>query len=182
MKTRTINFIIAVVMIIAGIVGAGIQIDSHNEAVMIAKAITHANNMMAWEEYKEGREKRLHNLVDAYVYRGEEDAPELIEANYWLGKIAAAEKKLRSVSKEEYADVYSSYRREADEAAWNAGRCLVAWSERTGRCAASYGEGYEYTYFYYNEDGSRRERAIYYSNREEVNSSLAYLRKAFPGI
>ena len=182
MKTRTINFIIAVVMIIAGIVGAGIQIDSHNEAVMIAKAITHANNMMAWEEYKEGREKRLHSLIDAYVYRGEEDAPELIEANYWLGKIAAAEKKLRSFSKEEYSDAYSSYRREIDKAAWNAGRCLVAWSERTGRCAASYGEAYEYTYFYYNEDGSRRERVIYYSNREEVNNSLAYLRKAFPGI
>lgn len=182
MKTRTINFIIAVVMIIAGIVSAGIQIDSHNEAIMIAKAITHANNMMVWEEYKAGREERLHSLIDAYVYRGEEDAPELIEANYWLGKIDAAEKKLHTISKDEYADAYSSYRREIDKAAWNAGRCLVNWSERTGRCAASYGEAYEYTYFYYNEDGSRRERVIYYSNREEINDSLAYLRKAFPGI
>ena len=182
MKTRTINFIIAVVMIIAGIVGAGIQIDSHNDMVMLVKATTHANNMIAWEEYKAGREKRLHSLIDAYVYRGEEDAPELIEANYWLGKIDAAEKKLRSVSKEEYADAYSSYRREADKAAWNAGRCLVEWSERTGRCAASYGEGYEYFFFMYNEDGSRRQEAIYYSNGEEVNSHLAYLRKAFPGI
>ena len=35
---------------------------------------------------------------------------------------------------------------------------------------------------YYNEDGSRREEVIYYSNGEEVNSHLAYLRKAFPGI
>lgn len=182
MKTRTINFIIAVVMIIAGVVGAGIQIDNHNDMIMLAKSISHANNIMAWEEYKAAREEHLHSLVDAYVYRGEEDAPELIEANYWLGKIDSAEKKLRSVSKEEYASAYSSYRREADKAAWNAGRCLVNWSERTGRCAASYGEGYEYFYFLYNEDGSRRERAIYYSNREEVNSHLAYLRKAFPGI
>lgn len=182
MKTRTINFIIAIIVVIAGIIGAAVQAENHNHEVMVAKAITHANNMMAWEEYKEGREERLHSLIDAYVYRGEEDAPELAEANYWLGKIAAAEKKLRSVPKDEYASVYSSYRREADEAAWNAGRCLVAWSERTGRCAASYGEGYEYIYFYYNEDGSRRERAIYYSNREEVNSHLAQIRKAFPGI
>lgn len=182
MKTRTINFIIAVVMIIAGIVGAGIQIDNHNDMVMLAKAISHANNMLAWEEYKAGREERLHSLIDAYVYRGEEDAPELIEANYWLGKIDTAEKKLRSISKDEYADAYSSYRAEKDKAAWNAGRCLVEWSERTGRYAASYGEGYEYTYFYYNEDGSRREEVIYYSNGEEVNSHLAYLRKAFPGI
>lgn len=182
MTTRTINTIIAIVAIIAGIVGAGIQIDNHNDMVMVAKAISHANNMMAWEEYKAGREERLHNLIDAYVYRGEEDAPELAEANYWLGKIASAEKKLRSISKDEYTDAYSSYRREADKAAWNAGRCLVAWSERTGRCAASYGEGYEYFYFLYNEDGSRRQEAIYYSNGEEVNSHLAYLRKAFPGI
>ena len=182
MATRTVNFIVSVIVIILGIVGVGIQAENHNHEVMVAKAITNANNMMAWEEYKAGREKRLHRLVDAYVYRGEEDAPELIEANYWLGKIAAAEKKLRSVSKEEYADVYSSYRREIDKAAWNAGRCLVNWSERTGRCAASYGEAYEYTYFYYNEDGSKREVAIYYSNREEINSHLEYLRKAFPGI
>ena len=182
MKTRTINFIVSVSVIVAGIIGVGIQAENHNHEVMVAKAITHANNMMAWEEYKAGREERLHSLIDAYVYRGEEDAPELIEANYWLGKIDAAEKKLRSISKDEYTDAYSSYRREADEAAWNAGRCLVNWSERTGRCAASYGEGYEYFFFMYNEDGSRRERAIYYSNGEEINSHLAYLRKAFPGI
>ena len=182
MKTRIINAIIAVVMIIAGAIGAAVQAENHNHNVMLAKSITHANNMMAWEEYKAGREERLHSLMDAYVYRGEEDAPELIEANYWLGKIDAAEKKLRSISKDEYTDAYSSYRREADEAAWNAGRCLVNWSERTGRCAASYGEGYEYFFFMYNEDGSRRERAIYYSNGEEINSHLAYLRKAFPGI
>lgn len=182
MKTRTINFIIAIIAVIAGIVGAGIQAENHYEAVMVAKATTHANNMMAWEEYKSGREKRLHRLVDAYVYRGEEDAHELVEANYWLNQIVAAENKLRSISKNDYADAYSSYRREADEAAWNAGRCLVAWSERTGRCAASYGEGYEYFYFSYHEDGTRRQEAIYYSNGEEVNSHLAYLRKAFPGI
>ena len=182
MKTRIINTIIAVVMIIAGAIGAAVQAENHNHNVMLAKSITHANNMMAWEKYKAGREERLHSLIDAYVYRGEEDAPELIEANYWLNQIAAIERKLHSVSKDEYADAYSSYRTEKDKAAWNAGRCLVNWSERTGRCAASYGEGYEYFYFLYNEDGSRRERAIYYSNREEVNSSLAYLRKAFPGI
>ena len=182
MKTRIINIIIAVIAIVLGIAGVAVQANDHNHNVMLAKAITHANNIMAWEKYKAAREGHLHSLIDAYVYRGEEDAPELIEANYWLGKIDSAEKKLRSVSKEEYADAYSSYRREADKAAWNAGRCLVTWSERTGRCAASYGEGYEYTYFYYNEDGSRRERAIYYSNKEEINSSLAYLRKAFPGI
>ena len=182
MATRTVNFIVSVIVIILGIVGAGIQAENHNHEVMVAKAMTNANNMMAWEEYKAGREKRLHRLVDAYVYRGEEDAPELVEANYWLNKIVAAENKLRSISNNEYADAYSSYRKEADKAAWNAGRCLVAWSERTGRCAASYGEGYEYFFFMYNEDGSRRERAIYYSNREEVNSHLEYLRKAFPGI
>ena len=182
MKTRLVNIIIAVVMIIAGIVGAGIQIDSHNEAVMIAKAITHANNMMAWEEYKEGREKRLHSLIDAYVYRGEEDAPELIEANYWLGKIDAAEKKLHNASKEKYAALSSSIKVEKDKAAWNAGRCLVAWSERTGRYAVSYGEGYYAFYFSYNEDGSRREKNIYFSNGEEVNEYLASVRKAFPGI
>ena len=182
MKTRLVNIIIAVVTVIAGIVGAGIQAENHNHEVMVAKAITHANNMLAWEEFKMGRNARLQRMVDAYVYRGEEDAPELVEANYWLNKIVAAENKLRSISKNEYADAYSSYRKEADKAAWNAGRCLVNWSERTGRCAASYGEAYEYTYFYYNEDGSKREVAIYYSNREEVNSHLEYLRKAFPGI
>ena len=182
MKTRTINTIVAIIAIILGIAGIVVQAENHNNEVMVAKAITHANNMMAWEEYKAGREERLHSLIYAYVYRGEEDAPELIEANYWLSKIAAAEKKLRSISKEEYADAYSSYRREADKAAWNAGRCLVNWSERTGRCAASYGEGYEYFYFLYNEDGSRRQEDIYFSNGEEVNRYLSEVRKAFPGI
>ena len=182
MKIRTVNFIIAVVMIVAGIVGASVQINSHNDMVMLAKAITHANNIMAWEEYKAASEEHLHSLVDAYVYRGEEDAPELAEANYWISQRAAIEEQLRNVSMKEYTEAYSSYKAASDACAWNAGRCLVAWSERTGRCAASYGEGYEYTYFYYNEDGSEREVAIYYSNREEVNNHLAYLRKAFPGI
>ena len=182
MKTRTINFIVSVIAVILGITGAGIQINIHNNIVMVAKATIHANNMMAWEEYKAGREERLHSLIDAYVYKGEEDAPELIEANYWLGKIDAAEKKLRSVPKDEYTDAYSSYRREVDKAAWNAGRCLVTWSERTGRYAASYGEGYCAFYFSYNETGDRRQEDIYFSNGEEVNEYLSSVRKAFPDI
>ena len=59
MKTRLVNIIIAVVTVIAGIVGAGIQAENHYEAIMVAKATTHANNMMAWEEYKMGRNARL---------------------------------------------------------------------------------------------------------------------------
>lgn len=182
MAIRTINTIIAIVAIIAGIVGASVQINSHNDMVMLAKATTHANNMMAWEEYKVAREEHLRSLVDAYVYRGEEDAPELAEANYWISQRAAIEEQLRNVSMKEYAEAYSSYKAASDACAWNAGRCLVAWSERTGRYAVSYGEGYEYTYFYYNEDGSEREVAIYYSNGEKVNNYIAYLRKAFPSI
>lgn len=182
MKTRTINVIIAVIAVIAGIIGAGIQINIHNNIVMVAKATTHANNMMAWEKFKMGRNARLQRMVDAYVYRGEEDAPELAEANYWLGKIAAAEKKLRNISKEEYADAYSSAFTEKDRAAWNVGRCLVAWSERTGRCAVSYGEGYCAFYFSYDENGNRRQKDIYFSNGREVNEYLASVRKAFPGI
>ena len=182
MATRTVNFIVSVIVIILGIVGVGIQANDHYEAVMVAKAITHSNNMLEWEEFKMGSNARLQRMVDAYVYRGEEDAPELVEANYWLNQIADIEKKLHNASKDEYAALYSSAFAEKDKAGWNVGRCLVNWSERTGRCAASYGEAYEYTYFYYNEDGSKREVAIYYSNREEINSHLEYLRKAFPGI
>lgn len=179
MKTRMINFIIAVVMIIAGVVGAGIQIDNHNDMVMLAKAISHANNMFAWEEYKMGRNARLQRMVDSYVYRGEEDAPELVEANYWLNQIAAIE---NNASKDEYAALSSSAFAEKDKAAWNVGRCLAAWSERTGRCAVSYGEGYCAFYFSYDENGRRRENDIYFSNGREVNEYLVSVRKAFPGI
>ena len=182
MKTRTINFIVSVIAVILGITGAGIQINIHNNIVMLAKATTHANNMMAWEEFKMGRNALLQRMVDSYVYRGEEDAPELVEANYWLNQIAAAEKKLRGVSKEEYVTLSSSIKAEEDRAAWNLGRCLVAWSERTGRCAMSYGEGYCAFYFSYHEDGSRRQKDIYFSNGREVNEYLASVRKAFPGI
>ena len=182
MKTRLVNIIIAVVTVIAGIVGAGIQAENHYEAIMVAKATTHANNMMAWEEYKMGRNARLQRMVDAYVYRGEEDAPELVEANYWLNQIAAIERKLHNASKDEYAALYSSAFAEKDKAGWNVGRCLAAWSERTGRCAVSYGEGYCAFYFSYNEDGSRREKDIYFSNGGEVNEYLSEVRKAFPGI
>ena len=182
MAIRTINTIIAIIAIIAGIIGAGIQANDHYEAVMIAKAITHANNMLAWEEFKMGRNARLQRMVDRYVYRGEEDAPELIEANYWLGKIDAAEKKMHNASKEEYLAISSSIKKEEDIAAWNVGRCLVAWSERTGRYAMSYGEGYCAFYFSYHEDGSRRENDIYFSNDGEVNTYIASVRKAFPGI
>lgn len=182
MKTRMINIVIAVVMIIAGAIGAAVQIDNHNDMVMLAKTISHANNMMAWEEYKMGRNARLQRMVDSYVYRGEEDAPELVEANYWLNQIAAAEKKLHGVSKEEYVALSSSIKAEEDRAAWNLGRCLVAWSERTGRYAMSYGEGYCAFYFSYHEDGSRRENDIYFSNGREVNTYIASVRKAFPGI
>ena len=182
MKTRLVNIIIAVVTVIAGIVGAGIQAENHYEVIMVAKATTHANNMMAWEEYKAGREERLHSLIDAYVYRGEEDAPELVEANYWLNQIADIEKKLHNASKDEYSALYSSAFAEKDKAGWNVGRCLVNWSERTGRCAVSYGEGYCAFYFSFNEDGSRREKDIYFSNGGEVNRYLSEVRKAFPGI
>lgn len=182
MKTRMINIVITVVMIIAGAIGAAVQIDNHNDMVMLAKTISHANNMMAWEEYKMGRNARLQRMVDSYVYRGEEDAPELVEANYWLNQIAAAEKKLHGVSKEEYVALSSSIKAEEDRAAWNLGRCLVAWSERTGRYAMSYGEGYCAFYFSYHEDGSRRENDIYFSNGREVNTYIASVRKAFPGI
>ena len=182
MTTRTINIIIAIVSIVLGIAGAGIQANDHYEAVMVAKAITHSNNMLEWEEFKMGRNARLQRMVDAYVYRGEEDAPELVEANYWLNQIADIEKKLHNASKDEYATLYSSAFAEKDKAAWNVGRCLVAWSERTGRCAVSYGEGYCAFYFSYNEDGSRREKDIYFSNGREVNEYLSEVRKAFPGI
>lgn len=182
MKTRMINIIVAVVAVIAGIVGAAVQAENHNHEVMVAKAITHANNMMAWEEYKMGRNARLQRMVDSYVYRGEEDAPELVEANYWLNQIAAIEKKLHNASKDEYAALSSSAFAEKDKAAWNVGRCLTAWSERTGRCAVSYGEGYCAFYFSYDENGRRRENDIYFSNSREVNEYLASVRKAFPGI
>ena len=182
MAIRTINTIIAIIAIIAGIVGAGIQAENHYEAVMVAKATTHANNMMEWEEFKMGRNARLQRMVDRFVYRGEEDAPELVEANYWLNQIAAIERKLHNASKDEYAALYSSAFAEKDKAGWNVGRCLVAWSERTGRCAVSYGEGYCAFYFSYNEDGSRREKDIYFSNGGEVNEYLSEVRKAFPGI
>lgn len=182
MAIRTINTIIAIVAIVAGIVGAGIQAENHNHEVMVAKYTTHANNMMAWEEYKMGRNARLQRMVDSYVYRGEEDAPELIEANYWLNQIADIEKKLHNASKDEYAALYSSAFAEKDKAGWNVGRCLVAWSERTGRCAVSYGEGYCAFYFSYDENGRRREKDIYFSNGREVNEYLSEVRKAFPGI
>lgn len=182
MATRTVNFIVSIIVIILGIVGVAVQAENHSHEVMLAKAISHANNMMAWEEFKMGRNARLQRMVDSYVYRGEEDAPELIEANYWLGKIDAAEKKLHNVSKEEYLAISSSIKKEEDIAAWNAGRCLVAWSERTGRYAMSYGEGYCAFYFSYHEDGSRRENDIYFSNGGEVNTYIASVRKAFPGI
>ena len=182
MKTRIINVIIAVIASIAGIACAGIQAENHHEAVMVAKATTHANNMMAWEKFKMGRNARLQRMVDRFVYRGEEDAPELVEANYWLNKIAAIERKLHNASKDEYLALYSSAFAEKDKAGWNVGRCLVAWSERTGRYAVSYGEGYCAFYFSYNEDGSRRQEDIYFSNGEEVNRYLSEVRKAFPGI
>lgn len=182
MKTRLVNIIIAVVTVIAGIVGIGIQANDHYEAVMVAKAITHSNNMLEWEEFKMGRNARLQRMVDRFVYSGEEDAPELVEANYWLNQIAEIERKLHNASKDEYAALSSSAFTEKDRAAWNLGRCLVNWSERTGRCAVSYGEGYCAFYFSYNEDGSRREKDIYFSNGGEVNRYLASVRKAFPGI
>lgn len=182
MAIRTINTIIAIVAIIAGIVGAGIQIDNHNDMVMVAKATTHANNMMAWEKFKMGRNARLQRMVDRFVYRGEEDAPELVEANYWLNQIAEIERKLHNASKDEYIALSSSAFTEKDRAAWNVGRCLVAWSERTGRCAVSYGEGYCAFYFSYDENGNRRQEDIYFYNGEEVNRYLASVRKAFPGI
>ena len=182
MATRTVNFIVSVIVIILGIVGVGIQANDHYEAVMVAKAITHSNNMLEWEEFKMGRNARLQRMVDTYVYRGEENAPELVEANYWLNQIADIEKKLHNASKDEYAALYSSAFAEKDKAGWNVGRCLVAWSERTGRCAVSYGEGYCAFYFSYNEDGSRREKDIYFSNGGEVNEYLSEVRKAFPGI
>lgn len=182
MKTRIINVIIAVIAIIAGIAGAGIQAENHHEAVMVAKATTHANNMMAWEKFKMGRNARLQRMVDRFVYRGEEDAPELVEANYWLNQIAEIERKLHNASKDEYIALSFSAKAEEDKAAWNLGRCLVAWSERTGRCAVSYGEGYCAFYFSYDENGNRRQKDIYFSNGREVNEYLASVRKAFPGI
>lgn len=158
---KIINIVIIILM---GIIALGMSIDAHEAEVLSAKEAVFAANSRLYAEWALDEAPRRRARAMAYIYNGEENAPEIAEAWSLRYQLPVVREKYHAgeISYEEYL---------AQEKAlsWNIGRCLVAWSERTGRYPADWGEGWGYCYFACHEDGSDREERIYYSNGKEVN-------------
>ena len=111
----------------------------------------------------------------AYIYWGEEDAPEIAAAKAALAVADEAEKAYNA------GDISWNKVLEArDHAVWEAGRNLVAWMERTGRDPINWGEGHIFCYLTYEADGrTERAEALKIKNSKAVDDFEAKYYRAF---
>lgn len=157
--------IIVLVVIMAGLIGLNISISAHKAEVKAAKEAVFCSNTRQYVEWYIDERARRHARALAYIYRGEENAPE----------IAAAEAAM-SVSKAAWAaynvgDItYDEAKTISHAAVWEAGKNLCAWAERTGRAPMNWGEGVMYCYLADNADGSEREETLKLSNTEKISA------------
>ena len=159
------KLVIVLVVIMVGMIGLNISISAHKAEVKAAKEAVFCSNTRQYVEWYINERARRHARALAYIYWGEENAPE----------IAAAEDAM-NVSKAAWAaynvgDItYDEARAASHAAVWEAGKNLCAWAERTGRAPMNWGEGIMYCYLADNADGSEREETLKLSNTEKISA------------
>ena len=169
------KLVIVLVVIMAGMIGLNISISAHKAEVKAAKEAVFCSNTRQYVEWFVDERARRHARALSYIYRGEENAPEIAEARAQLAnsKAAWAAYKTGEVSYKEAHDV-------SHRAIWKAGKALAAWADRTGRCPADFGEGIVYCYLSYEEDGmTRREESLRLVRGEEITLHESRVRDLF---
>ena len=144
---------IVMLVVLAGLIGLNISISAHKAEVTAAKEAVFCANTRQFAEWRVDEKARRRARAMAFIYKGEENAPEIEAAKAALA--AAAEvKEAYNRGDVAWKEVLAA----RDHAVWEAGRNLVAWMERTGRSPLDWGEGHIFCYLAYEADG-RTERA-----------------------
>lgn len=158
------KIIIVLAVIFAGLLGLHASISAHKAETTAVKEATFCTNTRIYAEWKVDEASRRRARALAYIYSGEENAPEIAEANARLEESRAAWKAYYD-GKSSYKEAYNA----SSRATWKAGKALVAWSNRTGRCPVNFGEGVIYCYLSFEEDGvTEREESIRLERGEEI--------------
>ena len=152
------------IVVLMGIIALGVSINAHKADVYAAKEAIFAANTRQFAEWSMDEAPRMRARALAYIYKGEENAPEIADAKAHLAESHAAW--------EAYYNGKSSYEEANDtscRAIWKAGKALAAWADRTGRSPVDFGEGIIYCYFAYEEDGvTERSESLCFERSEEI--------------
>ena len=128
---------IVMLVVFAGLIGLNISISAHEAEIVAAKEAVFCQNTRQFAEWKVDEKARVRARKLAYIYKGEENAPEIEAAKAALA--AAAEvKEAYNRGDVAWKEVLAA----RDHAVWEAGKNLVAWMERTGRDPINWGEGH----------------------------------------
>ena len=169
------KLVIVVLVILAGLIGLHLSISAHEAEVTSAKEAVFCANTRQFAEWRVNEKVRVRARKLAYIYWGEEDAPEIAAAKVALAVADEAEKAYNA------GDISWNKVLEArDHAVWEAGRNLVAWMERTGRDPINWGEGHIFCYLTYEADGkTERAEALKIKNSKAVNDFEVKYYRAF---
>ena len=159
------KLVIVLVVVLAGLIGLQVSISAHKAEVLATKEAVFAANTQAYEAWAYMEKAKVRNRAKAYIYKGEENAPEIAAAEAAIGVSEAA------WAAYNVGDItYDEAKTISHAAVWEAGRNLCAWAERTGRAPMNWGEGIMYCYLADNADGSEREEALKLSNTEKISA------------
>ena len=166
---------IVMLVVLAGLIGLNISISAHKAEVTTAKEAVFCQNTRIYAEWRVDEKARVRARKLAYIYKGEENAPEIAAAKAALA--AAAEvKEAYNRGDVAWKEVLAA----RDHAVWEAGKNLVAWMERTGRCPINWGEGHIFCYLTYEADGrTERAESLKIKNSEAVMAFEAKYYRAF---
>lgn len=168
------KFIIVLVVIMAGLIGLNISISAHEAEVTAAKEAVFCANTRQFAEWRVDEKARRRARAMAFIYKGEENAPEIAAAKAALAAVAEV-KEAYNRGDVAWKDVLAA----RDHAVWEAGHNLVAWMERTGRSPLDWGEGHIFCYLTYEQDGrTERAEALKIKNSDAVMAFEAKFYKA----
>ena len=169
------KLVIVLTVIFAGLLGLQVSISAHKAEVLASKEAVFCTNTRIYAEWKVDENARRRARKLAFIYQGEENAPEIAAAKAALA-VADETEKAYNAGDVAWKEVLAA----RDHAVWEAGRNLVLWMERTGRSPINWGEGYIFCYLSYEADGeTERAEALKIKNSEAVMAFEAKYYRAF---
>lgn len=169
------KFIIVLAVVFAGLIGLQVSISAHEAEIVAAKEAAFCANTRIYAEWKVDEKVRVRARKLAYIYKGEENAPEIAAAKAALAVADEVEAAYKTGNV-----AWKEVLRARKHACWEAGRNLVRWMERTGRSPINWGEGYIFCYLSYEADGeTERAEPLKIKNSEAVMAFEAKYYRAF---
>ena len=165
---------IVMLVVFAGLIGLHVSISAHEADIVAAKEAVFCTNTRQYVEWRVDEKARARARKLAYIYKDEENAPEIAAAKAAF-VVADEVEKAYKAGDVAWKEVLAA----RDHAVWEAGRNLVAWMERTGRSPLDWGEGHIFCYLSYEADGrTEREESLKIKNSEAVMAFEAKFYKA----